>query len=108
MHHRYIVISERHACRDCVLPIMLDAELCTTCPGERVLVLSSDVLESLLPSQSHTPFESKSSTFFSSQVRVESWLGRVESQEMSSHFDTLVCKLESMSIHTKFHNFSMQ
>jgi len=54
---------------------MLDAELCTTCPGERVLVLSSDVLESLLPSQSHTPFESKSSTFFfeSSQSRVMAW-----------------------------------
>jgi len=31
---------------------------------------------------------------------------RVESQELSSHFESLVCKLESMSSHTKFHIFS--
>jgi len=38
MHHNYGVISGSHACRDCVWPIILDAELYTTCPGERVLV----------------------------------------------------------------------
>jgi len=32
------VISGSHACRDCVWHIILDAELHTTCPGERVLV----------------------------------------------------------------------
>jgi len=30
----------------------------------------------------------------------------VESQELSSHFESLLCKLESMSSHTKFHVFS--
>jgi len=39
MHHNYGVISKSHACRDCVWPITLDAELCTTYPGERVLVV---------------------------------------------------------------------
>jgi len=38
MHHNYGVISGSHACRDCVWRIILDAELYTTCPGERVLV----------------------------------------------------------------------
>jgi len=38
MHHSYGVISRSHACRDCVWPIILDAELYTTYPGERVLV----------------------------------------------------------------------
>jgi len=38
MHHNYGVISGRHACIDCVLHIILDAELYTTCPVERVLV----------------------------------------------------------------------
>jgi len=38
MHHNYGVISGSHACRDCVWYIILDAELYTTCPGERVLV----------------------------------------------------------------------
>ena len=31
---------------------------------------------------------------------------RVESRELSSHFESLVCKLESMLSHTKFHVFS--
>jgi len=31
---------------------------------------------------------------------------RVESRELSSHFESLVCKLEPMSSHTKFHVFS--
>jgi len=38
MHHNYDAISGTHACRDCVWPIILDAELYTTCPRERVLV----------------------------------------------------------------------
>ena len=64
-----------------------------------------------------------SESFLSSQnhkfVESESWLGRVrvrvmtrssrvriESQELSSHYEALVCKFESMSSHTKFHVFS--
>ena len=37
------------------------------------------------------------------------WLNRarVESQELSSCFESLVCKLESISSHTKYHIFSM-
>jgi len=38
MHHNYGVISGSHACRDCVWHIILDAELHTTYPGERMLV----------------------------------------------------------------------
>jgi len=38
MHHNYGVISGSHACRDCVWHIILDTELYTICPGERVLV----------------------------------------------------------------------
>jgi len=30
---------------------------------------------------------------------------RVKSQELSSHFESLICKLESMSSHTKLHVF---
>jgi len=36
--HNYGATSGSHACRDCVWPIILDAELYTTCPGERMLV----------------------------------------------------------------------
>ena len=36
IHHNYGVISGSHACRDCVWHIILNAELYTTCPGERV------------------------------------------------------------------------
>jgi len=39
MHHNYGVISESHASRDWVRPVILEAELYTTCPGERVLVV---------------------------------------------------------------------
>jgi len=39
MHHKYGGISESHACKDCVWPISLDAELFSTFPGERVLVV---------------------------------------------------------------------
>jgi len=49
-------------------------------------------------SQGHEPFESESSKIFSSRVRVES-------QEGSSHLESLVYKLESMSSHTKFQTF---
>jgi len=38
MHINYGVISGSHACRDCWWHIILVAELCTTCPGDRVLV----------------------------------------------------------------------
>ena len=38
MHHNFGVISGSHACRECVWPIIFDAELYTTCPGEGVLV----------------------------------------------------------------------
>jgi len=37
MHRNYGVISGSHACRVCVRHIILNAELYTTCPGERVL-----------------------------------------------------------------------
>ena len=39
MHHDYGGISESHARKDCVWPIILDAGLYTTCPGEQVLVV---------------------------------------------------------------------
>ena len=36
MRHNYGVTSGSHACKDCVWPTILDAELYTTCPAERV------------------------------------------------------------------------
>ena len=42
-----------------------------------------------------------------SQRQVITWSSQSESQELSSHFESLVCKLESMSSHMKFHIFSM-
>ena len=39
MHHNYGVISESHACKDCGWLTILDAELYTTCAGERLLVV---------------------------------------------------------------------
>jgi len=39
MHHKHGGISESHACKDYVWPIILDAELYTICPVERVLVV---------------------------------------------------------------------
>jgi len=41
MHHNYGVISGSHACKDCVWPVILDAELYITClgAGEQVLVV---------------------------------------------------------------------
>jgi len=38
MHLTYGAISGSHACSDCGWHIILDAELYTACPGERVLV----------------------------------------------------------------------
>jgi len=38
-HHNCGVKSGRHACRYCVWPVILGAELYTTCRGERVLVV---------------------------------------------------------------------
>ena len=68
---------------------------------------TSDVSESFLSSQSHKPFWSEGSKIFSSRVRVMTWSSRVrvKSQELSSHFESLVCKLESMSSHTEFYVF---
>jgi len=47
MHHIHGGISENHACKDCVWPIILDAEPYTTCPEERVLVVISGVTKGL-------------------------------------------------------------
>jgi len=49
MHHNYGVISESHACKGCVSPIILDAELYTTCPGERVLVVMPQQVQCNIP-----------------------------------------------------------
>jgi len=49
MHHNYGEISESHACKDCVWPIILDAELYTTCPGERVLVVVAHQVQCQIP-----------------------------------------------------------
>jgi len=39
MHHNYGGISESHACKDCVWPIIFDAELYTIYSGEQGLVV---------------------------------------------------------------------
>ena len=64
--------------------------------------------ELFLSSQSHNPLESDSSKIFSSPVSVMIWSSRVrvDSRELSSHFESLVFKPESISSHTKFHVFS--
>jgi len=49
MHHNYGGISESHACKHCVWPIILDAELYTTCPGERVLVVMTHHVQCNIP-----------------------------------------------------------
>jgi len=60
------------------------------------LLETSDVSESFFSSQNHKPLELESSKIVSSRVRVMTWSSRVrvESQELSSHFESLVCKLE--------------
>jgi len=49
MHHNYGGISENHAFKHCVWPIILDAELHTTCPGERVLVVMTHQVQCNIP-----------------------------------------------------------
>jgi len=49
MHINYSEISESHACKDCVWPIILDAELYTTCPGGRVLVVMTHQVQCNIP-----------------------------------------------------------
>ena len=49
MHHNYGGISESHACKDCVWPIILDAELYTTCLGERVLIVMTHQVQCNIP-----------------------------------------------------------
>ena len=49
MHHKYGGLSESHACKDCVWPVILDAELYTTCPGERVLVVMTHQVQCNIP-----------------------------------------------------------
>jgi len=45
-----------------------------------------------------SPWSQSNLNFFSSRVRLES-------QELSSHLESLVCELESMSSQMKFHIF---
>jgi len=73
------------------------------------LPFNSDVSESFLSSQSRVRVPRPSSQSHLKFFWVESELrpGRVESQELSSHFESLFCKLESMSSHTNFHVFPM-
>jgi len=49
MHHKYGGLSESDACKDCVLPVISDAELYTTCPGERVLVVMTHQVQCNIP-----------------------------------------------------------
>jgi len=46
VHHKYGGSSESHACKDCVWPIILDAEFYTTRPGERALVVMTHQVHS--------------------------------------------------------------
>ena len=49
MHHNHGGISESHACKDCVWPIILDSELYTTCPGERGLEVMTHQVQYNIP-----------------------------------------------------------
>ena len=49
MHQNYGGISESHGCKDYMSPIILDAELYTTCPGERVLVVMTHQVQCNIP-----------------------------------------------------------
>jgi len=49
MHHNYGGSSESHAREDCVWPIILDAGLYTTCPGERVLAVMTHQIQCKIP-----------------------------------------------------------
>jgi len=73
---------------------------------------SSDVPESHLPSHSHEPLESQASRshlkiFESSRSRSMTWSNqvRVDLQELSRHFESLISKLESITIQIKFNIF---
>ena len=73
-----------------------------TCRTARICWLTNDVSASFLSSQSWfrvtTPSSQSHLKFF--RVESESWHGRVrvESQELSSHFESFVCQLESHEI----------
>jgi len=80
------------------------------------ITATSDVPESFLSSLIRVRVTSPLSKsrvshlkFFQVESESDLWLGRVrvESQKLSSHFQSLVCKLESMSSHMKFHIFSI-
>jgi len=49
LSQKYGGISESHASKDCVKPIILDAELYKTCPGERVLVVMTHQVQCNIP-----------------------------------------------------------
>jgi len=49
MRHNYGGISQCHACKDCVWPIILDAELYATCPGDRVLIVMTQQVQCNIP-----------------------------------------------------------
>jgi len=49
VYHRYGGISESHACRDCVWLIILESQLYTTCPVERVLVVMTHQVQCNIP-----------------------------------------------------------
>jgi len=49
MHHKYSGISKSHACKDWVGPIILDAELYTTCSGEWMLVVMTHQVQCNIP-----------------------------------------------------------
>jgi len=48
-YEKYGGISESHVCKDCVWPIILDAELYTTCPGEPVLAVMTHQVQCNIP-----------------------------------------------------------
>jgi len=49
MHHNYGGISESQACKDCVWPIIVDAEIYATLTGERVLVVMTHHVQCNIP-----------------------------------------------------------
>jgi len=73
-----------------------------------VKVICSDVLESFVESESQA-LRVRVIKNFSSQCQSHDPVDRVrvETQKLSSYFESLVCKLESMSSHMKFHIFSI-
>ena len=49
MHYNYGGLSDSGACNYCVWPIILDAELYTTCPEERVFVVMTHQVQCNIP-----------------------------------------------------------